>query len=234
MLITGAGKGIGAALAQRLAAAGNYELVLVSRSPESLEDVATRCRRTVRVTAIAADLADPAAVDSLAPAIAEAEVLHAVVNNAGIGVFGSLEDLTVAEWDGQCNVNVRAAWLIARACLPALHRAGRGLIVNVGSELSLVGKPDRAAYIASKHALAGLTAGMRADLTHQGIHTCMVYPGHTDSSFRDHQPGDRPGALDPDVVAETIALAIDLYPRGVLTEVCVMPTKDDLTGPRTL
>ena len=123
---------------------------------------------------------------------------------------------------------------MVRATLPYLRRQGYGLYVNVGSDCSLVGMPERAAYNASKFGLVGLTASLRAELGQYGIHACVVFPGKTDTYFRGHRPGDRPGALSAKAVAEVIAFAVALYPTAVVGEVSVFPSSARLEGMRSV
>jgi NAD(P)-dependent dehydrogenase (short-subunit alcohol dehydrogenase family) len=233
VLVTGAGRGVGRATALALAAAG-YELVLVSKSADALGATAELCSAQTRTTSLPLDVRLEQDVRKLGSALEPVANLHAVVNNAGIGSFNPIERVTQEEWDDQLATNLRGAFFVIRETLPILRRQGAGLHVNIGSELSLVGKVDRSAYVASKFGLVGLTNAMRAEIADSGVHASIVYLGHTDSSFRGHEPGDRPGALPPSVAAEAIFYVIDLYPRGVVAELCVLPPKDQLTGPRSL
>lgn len=233
VLITGAGRGIGRAVARTLAAA-HYPLALVSKSEEYLRETHALCAADTITHSLVLDVRDEAQVSRLRRLLEECPTLHAVVNNAGVGQWNPIEQMSTASWDNQLQTNLRGPFLIIRETLGYFRRHGAGLYVNVGSDCSLVGMPERAAYNASKFGLVGLTVSLRAEAKADGIHACMVYAGKTDTYFRDHQPGDRPMALAAADVAEVIAFVIQRYPRIVIEEVSIFSPHESLTGTRSL
>jgi NAD(P)-dependent dehydrogenase (short-subunit alcohol dehydrogenase family) len=218
------------ALAER-----GYALALVSRSAETLEEtVAAAAGEGTRVETLVADVGDPAQLEPLLPLLERLPSLHAVVNNAGMGIWRPIEEMTDEEWEVQLRTNLTGSFNVVRATVPLFDRRGRGLYVNIASDCALVGMKERAAYNASKFGLVGLTATMRAELAERGIATSVVFAGKTDTYFRGRQPGDRPGALEASEVAETVAFVVDRFPQALVSEIAVFPPGEYLTGPRSL
>ena len=183
-LVTGASRGIGAAIALRLARDGADVAITYERSTEKADalvaEVAKLGRRGV---AIRADAADPAAmsaaVDEAARALGGLDIL---VNNAGIWRGGPVEDLTLADIDVTLAVNVRAAVIASQAAARHLPRGGR--IISIGSCLAeRVPEPGMALYSLSKAALIGWTKGLARDLGPRGITVNIVHPGSTDTDM---------------------------------------------------
>lgn len=169
VLITGAGKGIGRALATVFAEEG-AQVVALSRSAD---DLATLCDETGAETHVI-DLADAAAIEALMAALPAVDYL---VNNAGIAVLASFLETTPAQWDQVMAVNLRAPFMVAQAVARAwVARGHRGAIVNLSSIASLWGTPDHVAYGASKAALDSMTMTMANELGPFGIRTNSVNP----------------------------------------------------------
>lgn len=206
-LVTGGSRGIGAAIARRLAAEGADVALTYLGSAAKAKAVAAAIEGMGRRgLAIAADSADPAAV---AAAVEQAAAafgrLDILVNNAGIGVMGRLEDVTVEEIDRIFAIHVRAAFVAAQAA--ARHMGPDGRIVSIGSCLAeRVPVAGMSVYAASKAALIGLTKGIARDLGPRGITVNLVQPGPIDT---DMNPADGPGAEE-----ERRLLALGHYGSG--------------------
>ncbi|GAA4227947.1 SDR family oxidoreductase [Actinomadura meridiana] len=191
-LVTGGGRGIGAAIALRLAGEGADVAVTYVRSAERAAEVVRGIEAAGRRgTAIQADAADPAAaagaVDQAARELGRLDIL---VNNAGIAPYGPLEDVTAEEIDQTLALHVRAAFVAAQAA--ARHLGPGGRIVNIGSSLAeRVPYPGWTLYAMSKSALTGLTRGLARDLGPRGITANVVQPGSTDTEMN---PADSPDA----------------------------------------
>jgi NAD(P)-dependent dehydrogenase (short-subunit alcohol dehydrogenase family) len=172
-LITGASTGIGRASALRLASAGWTVLAGVrdAAAGESLAQAAPGGR----VRALTLDVTDPAQIAAAATELPQ-EGLHALVNNAGIGIGGPLEVISDADLRRQFDVNVFAQIAVTRAMLPALRRAG-GRIVFISSIGGLVALPFTAPYGASKHAIEAFGDALRVELHSSGIQVALVEPG---------------------------------------------------------
>jgi NAD(P)-dependent dehydrogenase (short-subunit alcohol dehydrogenase family) len=125
--------------------------------------------------------------------------IHILVNNAGVVLAKSMLDTTEEEWDRVLTVNLKGAWLCARAAVPGMRRSGGGAIVNVASNAGLVGFPDAAAYCASKGGLSHLTKAMALDCARFGIRVNAVCPGHTRTAMADAFVRAHP---DPDAFLE--------------------------------
>lgn len=174
--ITGASSGIGAALAQQVLAGGDT-VVATFRSPEQAErfDAAAPGRSHGAVADVRDDARVRAAVDL---AVAKAGTIDVVVNSAGYGIVGAVEELTDAEMLEQVDVNLFGSHRVIRAALPVLRKAGKGHIVNISSVAGQVGSQGLGAYDASKAALELLSEALRTEVTPLGIRVIIVEPGN--------------------------------------------------------
>jgi 3-oxoacyl-[acyl-carrier protein] reductase len=190
--VTGASRGIGAAIARRLAAEGADVAIGYENSSSAAEALAEKIRKTGRrAVAIQMNAADPATVkQAVDRAAAELGGLDILVNNAGILRTGPVESLSLADIDATLAVNVRAVVLAAQAAIPYMSEGGR--IINTGSNLaSRVPDAGISLYALSKSALIGWTQGLARDLGERGITVNIVHPGSTNT---DMNPVDDPRA----------------------------------------
>jgi NAD(P)-dependent dehydrogenase (short-subunit alcohol dehydrogenase family) len=173
-VVTGGASGIGAAIAERLRNAGARVAVFDLR-PDAAEHADL---------AVAVDVADDASVRAgIDRVAAELGGIDIVVNNAGIGAQGTIEANTDDEWLRVLDVNVVGMVRVARAALPHLRRSSAAAIVNTSSIAATAGLPERAAYSASKGAVAALTRAMAADHLREGIRVNAVNPGTADTPW---------------------------------------------------
>lgn len=191
-LVTGGSRGIGAAIALRLAEEGIDVALTYERSAEAAAAVAAKIEATGRkALALQADCADATAVaGAVERVVAELGGLDILVNNAGVGLLGPIAELGLADVDRALAVNVRGPFLAARAAAPHLRDGGR--IVNIGScvaERTLF--PGMTVYSMSKTALVGLTKALSREFGARGITANIVHPGSTDT---DMNPADGPYA----------------------------------------
>lgn len=184
ILITGAAQGIGLAIAKRFALAGE-RLLLVDREEELLQKAVSDVRQpAASVDMVVCDLAFRESVtETLLPTLTDEGPFDVVVNNAGVGHAASVPNTTDEQWDQTLAVNITATFSICRAVLPQMLERGSGVIVNVASCGGLVGLRNRAAYCASKAAVAGLTRAMAADHAECGVRINAIAPGTVDSSW---------------------------------------------------
>lgn len=182
-LVTGAGRGIGRAIAHRLSQQG-LRVALVARNEAQLEEAAAECAGEALV--LPADVTEPDGVDHV---FAEVEAawgpVEVLVANAGAGHSAPLERTTDADWQRMLDLNLTAPFRYLRRTVPAMRAAGWGRIVVVASVAARVGEPYIAAYTASKHGVLGLVRSAAAELARDGITVNAVCPGYVDTPMTD-------------------------------------------------
>jgi 2-keto-3-deoxy-L-fuconate dehydrogenase len=194
-VVTGAGSGIGRAIASTFAAQGARVFVLERHAAAAADTVDRITANGGTATALACDVADAAAVTAAFASVdAEAGRLDILVNNAGIAGIGTVEHTTEADFDRVYAVNVKGVFLCSQAAVPRLRRSGGGVILNLASIASLIGLVDRFAYSMSKGAVLTMTRALAVDHIKEGIRCNCICPArvHTpfvDGYLRQHYPG---------------------------------------------
>jgi NAD(P)-dependent dehydrogenase (short-subunit alcohol dehydrogenase family) len=180
-IVTGAGSGIGRACAIALAREG-ANVALVGRRRDRVQQVAREIG--AQALPISADVSQNAGIQRLIDeTVNRFGGLNFLVNNAGILQVGTAEQITEEQWDRVFNVNVRAVWLLSRAVLPHMRKAGGGSIINIASTLGIVGARARAAYASSKGAVVLLTKAMALDHGHEKIRVNAICPSFTETEL---------------------------------------------------
>ena len=212
-LVTGAGQGIGRAIALALAVPG-ARLALYGRNPDTLDETAAQSRACgAEALAIPGDVTDEPAVAAAAAAIEAAwGALDGLVNNAGIAHFGSVETTAPDAWRHVLEVNLTGPYLVSRAVLPLLRRGDAPAIVHVASNLGLVAMKNAAAYCAAKAGLVNLTRAMALDHAADGIRVNAVCPGAVATPML---LADRGDGTDPLERTEELAR---VHPLGRIAE----------------
>jgi NAD(P)-dependent dehydrogenase (short-subunit alcohol dehydrogenase family) len=211
-VVTGAGRGIGAATAEAIAAAGAHVL-LAARDAEALGRVADRIRdRGGQATAVPADVSSEAAVGRLFAEAGRAGPLGALVCAAGVLTPAPFAETTTQMWDETLAVNLTGAFLCCRAAFAAMAPGGEGRIVNIASLSGVYATekfPGLAAYNVSKYGVIGLTEAIAVEGKEHGISAICLSPGAVDTEMlRRANPALRPG-LTPEDVAELIVALLD-------------------------
>jgi NAD(P)-dependent dehydrogenase (short-subunit alcohol dehydrogenase family) len=178
-LVTGGGKGVGAAIARALAGDG-MRVALMGRDRKALERTAEACGGLV----VVADVSDAAAMDRGLSQVRQAwGSVSVLVHNAGIAPSAPLKATDDATWEATMAVNVTAAFRLARALVPAMVEAGWGRIINIASIAGLTGFAYTSAYCASKHALVGFTRALAAELARTRVTVNAVCPGFLETEM---------------------------------------------------
>lgn len=194
-LITGAGTGIGRAIALAFAREG-AQLALVARRTQPLEAVAKEAGGSPLV--LAADVSKQRDIDRiLTETTTRLGGLNVLVNNAGILHIGTAEQITEEQWDETFSINVRGLWMLSRSVLPHMRKSGGGSIINVASVLGINGARNRAAYASSKGATILLTKCMAIDHGHEKIRVNAICPSfvETDLTAEVMRKAADPGAV---------------------------------------
>ncbi len=228
IVITGASRGIGAAIATTLARSGAH-LILTARDRAKLQGVADQVVAAGGTSqAIPCDLRNPAQIEALArQVLAEHGRCDVLINNAGLGTLGKpLHDLELAEWACMMETNLRAPYLLIRAFAPAMIVAESGHIISISS---LAGKnpvPNGAAYAASKWGLNGLMYSVAEELRPHKIRVSLVAPGTVQTEFGGGLSAKKSplGALAPADVAHVVEMLVTQADASFVSEVLIRPT----------
>lgn len=226
-VITGGGRGIGAAIAQKLAQMGANTIVC-GRTLASLQQTTQSITANGgQCEALACDVTDLSSVEAMATRVEKtfhrADIL---VNNAGVGAFGApLHQLPLEEWDKVHNTNLRGVYYCIRAFAPMMIRARNGDIVNISSIAGKNALANGAAYAASKWGLNGLTYSVAEELRTYNIRVSVVCPGSVDTELSPHTGRDKSKMLQPADVAHAVAMLVTQAPQSFASEIVLRPTQ---------
>jgi 3-oxoacyl-[acyl-carrier protein] reductase len=225
-LVTGAGRGIGRAVALALAAAG-AKVALLARSKAQIEQVAAEIRANGGTAVICP--CDVALAGDIAASVAECHRrlrrLDILVNNAGVFLDKPVPDVTLDEWEHVLRVNATAPFLFCRAVLPLMQKQGGGRIVNVASTAGVQGYLGQAAYCASKHALLGFSRCLAIEAKPSNIHVYTLCPGGVRTDFvAGTQLGKRLAGqpmIEPENMGDMVVFLLSQPPNVDIAEVVV-------------
>ena len=228
-LVTGGNRGIGRAIALRLAELG-ASVAICGRDAQAL--AATEAELKKSGLPVHSQLADvsrsadvTALVDKTQAALGPISIL---VNNAGIGLFGPAHEKTEADWDRVLNTNLKSVFLVSRAVAPAMIQRGAGDIINISSLAGRNAFAGGGIYCASKWGLQGLSACMAEDLREYGIRVSVICPGSVATGFSSGStrgPKDPAKVLSPEDVAHAVEMIVTQSPQSFLSEVHVRPLR---------
>ena len=225
-LVTGGSRGIGRAIALRLAALG-ADVAVCGRDEAALRE--TGAALHAAGAGALAETADVTHARAVAEFVAQVErelgAISILVNNAGLGVFGPAHERTEEEWDRVLDTNLKGVWLVSRAVIPSMIRRGSGDILNIGS---LAGKNPLAGgsiYAASKWGLRGLTTSMAEELREHGIRVSLISPGSVATEFQPATGHDASKKLRPEDVAHAVEMILLQGAQSFLSEVDLRPLR---------
>jgi NAD(P)-dependent dehydrogenase (short-subunit alcohol dehydrogenase family) len=225
-IVTGGSRGIGRAIAIRLAELG-AAVAICGRDDAKLRETAEALQAlTQRAFWQKADVTRAGEVGKF---VSEAETklgaVRILVNNAGIGVFGPAHEKSEVEWDRVLNTNLKSAFLVSRVVVPSMIKQGGGDIINISS---LAGRNTFAGgglYCASKWGLQGLSGCMAEDLREYGIRVSVICPGSVATEFSGQGPKDAAKALQPEDVAHAVEAVVTQRPGSFMSEIHLRPLR---------
>jgi 3-oxoacyl-[acyl-carrier protein] reductase len=216
-VITGAGRGIGAAIARKLSSLG-ATAVLCGRTRSALESSAQVITQAGgKAEVVPCDVTSLESVEAAAKRVeASFERIDILVNNAGIGGFGGpLHQLPPDAWEQILNTNLRGVFYTTRAFAPMMIRARSGHIINISSLAGKNALPNGAAYAASKWGLNGLSYSLAEELRSYNIRVAVICPGSTNTDLSPHAGKDHSKMLQPEDVAHAVAMLVAQAPQSL-------------------
>ncbi|MCB1139495.1 MAG: SDR family oxidoreductase [Leptospiraceae bacterium] len=209
VLVTGATRGIGHAIAEKLA--DTYPLIITGRSGDHLNALKKKLTDMGgRVEAIPADLSSPEEIKTLVEAsVRSMGRIDCLINNAGMGIFGRVDEIQEKDFRQVLELNLMAPFLLTKAVLPDMIARKAGQIINISSVAGLNGFKGGGAYAASKFALNGFTESLREDVKEFGIAVTAVCPGGVRTEFGGSPASVRDFVLEPEDVAHTVRYLVD-------------------------
>jgi NAD(P)-dependent dehydrogenase (short-subunit alcohol dehydrogenase family) len=236
-LVTGAGRGIGAAIAARLAADGHLVAVCDADRGRAEQTARALDPDGLRATAVVADVSDARAVAGMVATVTGRLGSPGIlVNNAGVISAAPFTELAEEEWDRVLGVNLKGQYLCARAVLPAMRRRGWGRIINIASDAGKTGEPYIAHYAASKFGVVGLTQSLALEYAQEGITVNAVCPAITDTDMMGQLAREMEGSGAPEPEAGWRAAFVSEIPMGrpmapeEIAEVCAFLAGDRAAG----
>ncbi|MBT3273438.1 MAG: SDR family oxidoreductase [Spirochaetales bacterium] len=223
-IVTGATRGIGAAICAALAEQ-RVNLAITGRDSEALSiQEKALLERGIRVLAIQADLMDPESPGRIVSQTSKYfGSLDILVNNAGVGRSGGYADLTVSDWEAHMTVNARAPFFLCQQAVPYLCDSDGPVIINIASVTATRGYPEQAAYSASKHALLGWTKSLAKELHETGIRIHTISPGGvaTDMIQAVRPDIDTSEMINPWEIAELVIFLLTHSGNGMIDEIAM-------------
>ncbi len=226
-VVTGAGRGIGAAIARELSRLGAIA-VLCGRTRAALESSGQAIvQEGGKAEVVPCDVTSLESVEAAAKRVeASYGRVDILVNNAGVGGFGGpLHQLAPDAWEQILNTNLRGVYFTTRAFAPMMIRARSGHIINISSLAGKNALPNGAAYAASKWGLNGLSYSLTEELRSYNIRVAVICPGSTNTDLSPHTGKDHSKMLQPEDVAHTVAMLVTQSPQSFVSEILLRPTQ---------
>ena len=227
-IITGASTGIGRSLAVKLSK--QYLVYLISRNKENLnktKELINTQNNDCKI--IVSDISKTESMNEIYSQIEHKEKIGLLINNAGIGVFKSITDTTIDDWDNTINTNLRGSFLMTKMIIEQLKSNQNGKIVFISSVAGLQPYKNSTAYVASKYAMRGFSASLREELREFNIKVMAVFPGAVNTPIWNNKNMDelREDMMNTDDLTETIFHAINAPNNCVTEEITIRRTSGD-------
>jgi 3-oxoacyl-[acyl-carrier protein] reductase len=227
-LVTGASRGIGLAVAKRLASLGAH-VCLCARDARQLDKAKAEIEGVGnggRVITVAADVSRSGDVEALiektTAALGPVQIL---VNNAGIGFFAPVHEAPEEKWDAVVDTNLKSVFLVSKAVAPGMIHQHAGHIINVASIAGKSAFAGGGIYCASKWGVLGLTQCMAEDLRPHGIRVSVICPGSVNTDFSPHIGKDVSKMLQPDDIAHAVETLVTQQAQSFISEIVLRPTQ---------
>ena len=228
-IVTGASTGIGKHISIKLSK-NNYHVILISRNKQKLQlvekyikDIGNDC------SIVCADVGEKSSIEKIS-SIPNIHNIDVLVNNAGIGVFNKIQNISVSEWDEQINTNLRGSFLMTKLVIGSMIKKQSGKIIFMNSVAGLNPYPFSSAYVASKYGLRGFSSSLREELRDHNIKVISIHPGAIDTPFWDNVKGDFPreDMLSVEDIATATVDAILAKNNVVHEEIVIRRTAGDI------
>ncbi len=223
-LVTGAGRGIGRAIATGLAECGAH-VVLASRSSDQLETLAQEITSAGgKATPITTDLADEQSIcETFSNVQSQLGQLDVLINNAGVGIYGPVQEFSAEDFDRIISVNLRGTFLCCREAMKLMTPAKAGYIINISSVVGFKGYIDQAAYTASKHGVMGLTKSLSLEAQPAGVRVSAILPGGVDTDMvAQARPDlDRSILIQPTDITRTVLFLLGLSDHCAIDQIYI-------------
>lgn len=230
-VVTGASSGIGLAFARALVAK-EVHVYGLARSLDKMEEI--RGDLGERFHPVECDVRDEDQVKTaFETVVGDRGRLDILINNAGLGKFGPVEELDIAAWDQQMETNLRGVFLCTQAAVPPMQRQNEesgfgGYIINIASIAGLLGNPNLSAYNASKFGVRGFSEAIMKELRGDGIKVTCVYPGSIDTNFSSTSGSSgSPNAMTPEDITSTILHLLETRDNYLISEVVMRPLRPE-------
>ncbi|NNE30015.1 MAG: SDR family oxidoreductase [Saprospiraceae bacterium] len=228
VLLTGASKGIGKALAISLAEAG-HTVGAMARSKDALEELAAGDYQG-KIIPLPADLSSKAQMkETFDSFLQEAGSIDILINNAGAGIFKTAEELSLEEWDKIMSLNARATFYMCNLAIPEMKKQGAGHIIGVATDVSKRTIANGSLYCASKYAQDAFLGSLRKEVRKDNIKVSVIYPGLVDTYFHGAQTGagTQVEFLNPGDVADSVIHIVNAPAHVVIDELMIHPISQE-------
>ena len=228
-VVTGASSGIGRAFAEALVAKG-AQVFGLARSTDALD--AMRDELGERFHPVTCDVREETSVaEAFETVVREGGRLDVLINNAGLGKYAPVDELSVEDWDVQMTTNLRGVFLCTRAAVPQMKQQNAesgfgGYIINIASIAGLLGNPRLGAYNASKFGVRGFSEALMKEVRQDGIKVTCVYPGSIDTNFSSTSGSQgSPNAMTTDDITSTVLHLLETRDNYLISEVVMRPLR---------